>query len=96
MAPDSLSFRISRSAEDLAQTTHALSQRLVTLEQRLEALELELLRMQESADSPEPEQLDSLVTVERLMQDCRSLLGMESEGEASPSASLGMEYAEAA
>jgi hypothetical protein len=95
MASDSFSFRITRSAEDLAQTTHALSQRLVTLEQRLETLELELLRLQDSADSSEPEQRDSLETVERLMHDCRSLLGLESEPGFTPSVS-GSEFAEAA
>jgi|1048.fasta_scaffold04364_5 predicted nucleic acid-binding Zn-ribbon protein len=95
MGSESFSFRITRSAEDLAQTTHALSQRLVTLEQRLETLELELLRLQDSADSSEPEQRDSLETVERLMHDCRSLLGLESEPGLTPSVS-GAVFAEAA
>jgi hypothetical protein len=95
MAPDSLSFRITRSAEDLAQTTHALSQRLVSLEQRLESLELELLKIQDSAESREPEQHDSLETVERLMQDCRSLLGLDEESGFTPSAA-DAELAEAA
>ena len=34
----SVSFRITRTAEDVAQTLNALSQRLVKLEQRLESL----------------------------------------------------------
>jgi hypothetical protein len=72
MAPPSVSFRISRSAEDLAETIHALSHRLVTLEQRLQAMELGLAR-QES--EPDPEELASLSNVERLLQDCRDLLG---------------------
>ena len=45
MAAESVSFRITRSTEDLAQTVSALSQRLVKLEQRLAALELQLDRV---------------------------------------------------
>lgn len=73
MAADSVSFRITRSTEDLAQTIHALSHRLVRLEQRLAALELSV-----EARSREPEvsaeELSSLEHVERLLQDCRHLL----------------------
>jgi len=76
MAPPSVSFRISRSAEDLAETIHALSHRLVSLEQRLQAMELGLAR-QES--EPDPEELASLSNVERLLQDCRDLLGGPNE-----------------
>ena len=47
----SVSFRITRTAEDVAQTLNALSQRLVKLEQRLESLELEM-RHQRSQSSP--------------------------------------------
>jgi flagellar capping protein FliD len=36
MAAESVSFRITRTTEDLAQTVSALSQRLVKLEQRLD------------------------------------------------------------
>lgn len=35
MAPESVSFRITRNTEDLAQTIHILSQRVMKLEQRL-------------------------------------------------------------
>ena len=77
MTPESVSFRISRHTQDLAQTTHALSQRLVKLEQRLEAVELQLLSLQESVSQPEPEQLSSLENVERLLHDCRCLLGLD-------------------
>ena len=42
MAGESVSFRITRTTEDLAQTVAALSQRLVKLEQRLNAMELQL------------------------------------------------------
>lgn len=70
MATPSVSFRITRSAEDLAATIHALSQRLVTLEQRLAAMEQHL-----AAPEPEdPQELASLENVERLLRDCRDLL----------------------
>jgi hypothetical protein len=70
MAPASVSFRISRNAEDLAETIHALSHRLVTLEQRLAAVERQASRQVQ----PEPEELARLDNVERLLQDCRHLL----------------------
>lgn len=72
MAPESVSFRISRSTEDLAQTVHALSQRLVKLEQRLEAMELQLDRH----SAQDPRESASLENVERLLLDCRNLLEM--------------------
>lgn len=65
-----VSFRISRSAEDLAETVHALSQRLVKLEQRLAAMELETAHRH----SPDPEEIARLDNVERLLRDCRDLL----------------------
>lgn len=84
MTSESVSFRISRHTQDLAQATHALSQRLVKLEQRLEAVELQLLALQESVSEPEPEHLNSLENVERLLHDCRCLLGLD---DARPAAS---------
>ena len=83
MAPASVSFRISRNAEDLAETIHALSQRLVTLEQRLAAVELQA----SNQARPEPEELASLDNVERLLQDCRHLLEICVSSEAPPEAS---------
>jgi hypothetical protein len=80
MAPASVSFRISRNAEDLAETIHALSQRLVTLEQRLAAMELQA----SNQARPEPEELASLDNVERLLQDCRHLLDIGTSSEAPP------------
>jgi hypothetical protein len=71
MASSSVSFRISRSAEDLAGTLHLLSQRLVLLEQRIEALEGE----RRSADQEDPALVESLGNAERLLLDCRALLG---------------------
>ncbi|MCX5966263.1 MAG: hypothetical protein NTV57_01200 [Cyanobacteria bacterium] len=73
MAAPSVSFRISRSAEDLAETIHALSQRLVQLEQRLATMELQLA----SSAQADPAELESLGKVERLLQDCRLLLTAE-------------------
>ena len=70
MASDSLSFRITRTAEDLAQTVRALSERLVRLEQRLGALELQARVVPEV----DPRELDHLASVDRLLQDCRDLL----------------------
>jgi hypothetical protein len=77
MAPSSVSFRISRNAENLAETIHALSQRLVTLEQRLAAVE----RQASCQTQPEPEELASLDHVEQLLQDCRHLLEIDGTGE---------------
>jgi len=79
MATESVSFRITRNTEDLAQTTHALSQRVVKLEQRLQALELQLAQWSDQGNHQESEQLDSLENVERLLHDCRCLLGFEDQ-----------------
>ena len=73
MASESVSFRISRNAEDLAETIHALSHRLVRLEQRLAALELQLDRTTER----DPQEISSLDNVERLLTDCRHLLELD-------------------
>ena len=75
MASPSVSFRISRSAEDLAETIHALSQRLVKLEQRLTAMELQLVQHQQL----DPQEEASFENVERLLRDCRDLLEAEPE-----------------
>lgn len=71
MASPSVSFRISRSAEDLAGTLHLLSQRLVQLEQRLALLEA---REQQEPEQEDPALDQSLGNAERLLLDCRSLL----------------------
>ena len=47
----SVSFRITRTAEDVAQMLNALSQRLVKLEQRLETLELEMRHQRSQSES---------------------------------------------
>jgi DNA repair ATPase RecN len=73
MAGESVSFRITRTTEDLAQTVAALSQRLVKLEQRLEALALQLDGLQTPAD-PDPDEVRRLDQVAVLLADCRNLL----------------------
>jgi predicted nucleic acid-binding Zn-ribbon protein len=80
MAAPSVSFRISRSAEDLAETIHALSQRLVQLEQRLTTMEQQLA----SSEQQDPAELESLSKVERLLQDCRLLLTVDSTPQGQP------------
>ncbi len=70
MAPESVSFRITRTAEDLAQTVAALSHRLVHLEQRLGLLEMAM----EDDQQPQSDQLQALSNVEVLLRDCRQLL----------------------
>jgi hypothetical protein len=70
MATPSVSFRISRSAEDLASTLHLLSQRLVQLEQRLSLLEA----IERRTPEQDPALSGSLDNAERLLLDCRSLL----------------------
>lgn len=90
MASDSLSFRITRTAEDLAQTVRALSERLVRLEQRLGALELQAQVVPEA----DPRELDHLASVDRLLQDCRSLLESsepEAAAEAQPALAVAAE-----
>lgn len=81
MTSSSVSFRISRHAEDLAQTVHALSQRVVQLEQRFLALEAQLSQPEEV---PSEEHLASLANVDRLLRDCRELLGETAEAEVAP------------
>ena len=74
---ESVSFRISRTAEDLAQTVAALSKRLVSLEQRLGALELQGASLQahvRTAPEVDPAELACLDSVDQLLADCRSLL----------------------
>ncbi len=69
----SVSFRITRTAEDVALAINALSQRLVKLEQRLESLELQIKQQQSSTEMP-AEDLARLDDVDRLLLDCQSLL----------------------
>jgi hypothetical protein len=73
MAAESVSFRITRTTEDLAQTVSALSQRLVKLEQRLAAMELQLDRLAAEPEA-DPDDLQRLDRVASLLADCRMLL----------------------
>lgn len=73
----SVSFRITRTAEDLAQTMTALSQRLLTLEQRVEAMELQLRQQRQDGQTvPEEERL-MLDGIERMLRETRDLLSIE-------------------
>ena len=70
----SVSFRITRTAEDLAQTITALSQRLVKLEQRQEALELQLRQQQKDLNAVPDDEIATLEGVEALLRETRELL----------------------
>ena len=70
----SVSFRITRTAEDLARTITALSQRLVKLEQRQEALELQLRQQQKDLNAVPNEEISTLEGVEALLRETRELL----------------------
>jgi TolA-binding protein len=79
----SVSFRITRTAEDVAQAINALSQRLVKFEQRLESLELQVKQQQSSSEMP-AEDLARLDDVDRLLLDCQSLLQSTVDAEGLP------------
>ena len=72
---NSCSFRITRTAEDLAQTVAAISQRLVKLEQRIESLEL---NSTDSQDVQSDEEMVMLDGVDQLLQECKGLLNNSS------------------
>ena len=76
--PSSCSFRITRTAEDLAQTISALSQRLVKLEQRQEVLELQLREFQQD---PSDEEVVMLEGVDQLLRECHELLETSSHSD---------------
>ena len=69
-----MSFRITRTAEDLAQTITALTQRLVKLEQRQEALELQVRQQLQSVHDLPDEELATLEGIEQLLLETRQLL----------------------
>ena len=72
---NSCSFRITRTAEDLAQTVAAISQRLVRLEQRIDSLELNSTG---SKDVQSDEEIVMLDGVDQLLQECKGLLNNSS------------------
>ena len=74
----SCSFRITRTAEDLAQTLTAISQRLVKLEKRLETLEAKSIQSQENQTDEEIVMLDG---VDQLLQECKGLLNTPTKEE---------------
>ncbi len=81
---ESVSFRITRTAEDVAQTINALSHRLVRLEQRLESLELQVKQQQSTPEMP-AEELARLDDVDRVLMECQSLLKTSAELDADSS-----------
>lgn len=70
----SVSFRITRTAEDLAQTITALTTRLVQLEQRQQALELQLRQQLQLLTKVGAEESAKLDGIESLLQETRALL----------------------
>ena len=70
----SVSFRITRTAEDLAQTMTALSQRLVKIEQRQEAIELQFRQKFKDLSNVPDEELATLDGIETLLRETRELL----------------------
>ena len=69
----SCSFRITRTAEDLAQTVTAISQRLVKLEQRQQSIEMQLIQSQ---SEPAEEEFVMLDGIDELLKECQELLGI--------------------
>ena len=89
MTSPSVSFRISRNTEVLAETIHALSRRLVAMEQRLVAMEHQVAQAEEAAvEEIDPQESASLANVERLLLDCRQLLAVEASVFASSSSTF--------
>ena len=84
MSSSSVSFRISRHTQDLAETVHALSQRLVAMEERLLSLEEALQAVRQQPSRTEEAESASLApieaSIERLLQDCRQLLAEQPAG----------------
>ena len=70
----SVSFRITRTAEDLAQTMTALSQRLVKIEQRQEVMELQLRQQLKDVNNVPDEEVATLDGIETLLRETRELL----------------------
>ena len=71
----SCSFRITRTAEDMAHTINVLSQRVIDLEQRQASLELKL---SEKNIDPPSEEIKILDDVDQLLRDCQELLASSS------------------
>ena len=67
----SCSFRITRTAEGLAQAVTELSQRLIKLEKRLDSLETKSVQSQSEPPAKEIEMLDG---VDELLRECKDLL----------------------
>ena len=77
----SVSFRITRTAEDLAQTITALTARLVQLEQRQQALELQLRQQLQLLTQVGAEESAKLDGIDSLLQETRALLQLSEAGD---------------
>ena len=77
----SVSFRITRTAEDLAQTITALTARLVQLEQRQQALELQLHQQLQLLTKVGAEESAKLDGIDSLLQETRALLQLSEAGD---------------
>ena len=70
----SVSFRITRTAEELARTITALTQRLVKLEQRQEVMEIQLRQQLRDATCVADDECETLDGIESLLRETRELL----------------------
>ena len=69
--PTSCSFRITRTAEDLANTVNAISNQLLKLEQSHKALALKLRKMEEN---PSQNYIQKLEEIDQILMGCSDLL----------------------
>ena len=80
----SVSFRITRTAEELAQTITALTQRLVKLEQRQEVMEIQLRQQLKDATYVADDERATLDGIESLLRETRELLQSSETSTADP------------
>ena len=80
----SVSFRITRTAEELAQTITALTQRLVKLEQRQEVMEMQLRQQLKDATCVADDERATLDGIESLLRETRELLQSSETSTAEP------------
>ena len=80
----SVSFRITRTAEDLAQTITALSQRLVKLEQRQDAIEFEMRQVRQHVNRIPDEEISTLDGIDAMLKETRELLQNTEAGAINP------------
>ena len=84
----SVSFRITRTAEELAQTITALTQRLVKLEQRQEVMEIQLRQQLKDATCVADDEQATLDGIESLLRETRELLESSETSTADPESEI--------